>query len=104
MIVAFSRTKEKELFTKPNRTGMDENWNEHHGELHLRLGEESCLTDPTMIEWLSYAMEELSMPWKKKWTPEQGKSITSILQLLLSQPGPKTKWLYGQGFLVSLGT
>lgn len=44
-------------FTKPNRTGMDENWNEHHG--HLRLGESSCLTDPTMIEWLSYAMEEV---------------------------------------------
>jgi len=38
---------------------MDENWNEHHGELHLRLGESSCLTDPTMIEWLSYAMEEV---------------------------------------------
>lgn len=25
----------------------------------LKLREESCLTDPTMIEWLSYAMEEV---------------------------------------------
>jgi len=29
------------------------------GERHLHLGEESCLIDPVMIEWLSYAMEEV---------------------------------------------
>lgn len=46
---------------------MYENLNEHRGELHLRLGEESC--DPPMIEWLSYAMGEVFLWTCSRRTP-----------------------------------